>query len=431
MRGLIEAASIPIEFLTALLGLLAVTIFFGIRNDEERRALLLIAISVYLVKAILVPIYYWVLLASGSQGFAYVDSRGYFYRASRMANEIANNMPYDNPGWKAKDPGYMVTCALMYVVFGSSTLIARFFNAAMGTFTLLYVYRIACLAFDKRVARIAVLLAGFIPFTIFMTINHRKEPVVIFLATLLYYHALRVLTKQGNWITSLPIMMIGLGAIYFFRSGFIPPFLGLFLISYLFTKGSIVTGGLVSMFVMGLLIATQFLFPESTGLDIEGNVTGRLADNARMGEFGGGLLRVTMVTSISDLWKVPIVGILMVILPFPPRWQGIERIYTLILSVSHLVFLLCLPQFVLGVREVFRADVWTKRLPLLVFSAGFLTLVGVLTAGIMRYRETVFTLVFVITAAGFKARQKFMVTGGVYAALATLAVVVYLHRFMR
>jgi hypothetical protein len=419
------------ELLSALLGLIAVIVFFVIRGAEERRALLLIAIGAYLLKAIMVPVYFWFLVEIGAGGFAYVDAKGYHLEANHVAFEIVNDLPHESRGWRTKDPGYAVICGFLYAVFGSSTLIARFFNSVFATFTLLYVYRIAVLCFDKRVAKIAVWLAAFLPYPLLVTMNQRKEPVVIFFAMLLFYHAFRFLRKGPDRFTSIPIIVAGIIAIYFFRSGFVLLFIGLFLISYMMTQRSIGEGILVSVFVLGVLAASQILFPDVQQLDVQGNIHGRLVYQAADAQHSGGLLRFVKVTSLMDLWKAPFAAVLLVILPFPPRYLGIPTLYLLVHAVAHLAFLVCLPQFILGMREVFRADEWKKRLPLLIFTGGFLLLIGALSVGVLRYRETVFPLVIVMTAAGFRMRQNIILSGGVYFGLALLAGAVYLHRLYR
>jgi hypothetical protein len=95
-----------------------------------------------------------------------------------------------------------------------------------------------------------------------------------------------------------------------------------------------------------------------------------------------------------------------------------------------LVFLAFLPQFFLGAREVFRSGVWRRRLPLFIYTAGFLALIGSLASGIMRYRENIFPMVLVITAAGFRARQNFIFSSTVFAGLLLLAAVVYFNRYI-
>lgn len=432
-EALIEQAPIENEVLVALLGLIAVFGFFVFRAPEERRALLLLALASYALKAILVPLYYWFLVESGTGGFAYLDGFGYHISAQEMAYEVTHGLPHTDKGWSYKDPGYNIIVTLLYVVFGSSTLIARFFNASISTFTLLYAYRIARISFDEHVARIAARFVAFLPSPIFIIIDHRKEGVIIFVATLLFYHALRIVTQQRGWVSSVPILAFWLVPSYFLRNGFVLPFLGLFLVMFLFSQRSIALGGVASVFVIGVLLVARFVFPEATGLDVQGKIEGvdrLLAAQAWEAEHSPGLLRFAKIGSPLGIWKIPISAFLLVIMPFPPLIRGGLPVYRYVFSWSQLVFLAFLPQFFLGVREVFRAGVWRRRLPLFVYAAGFLALISALASGIMRYREFVFPIVLVITAAGIRARQNRLFSLMVYAGMSLLAVLVYFNRYI-
>jgi hypothetical protein len=408
---LIQPASILIEILVAILGLIAVTAFFAPRRREERDALLLVAIAAYSLKAVLVPAYYWLLVATGEEGFAYFDSFGYHNNAVAMAFEVVNGLPHNNVGWRDKDPGYNLICTFLYIAFGSSTIIARLFNSAVASFTLLYVHRIACIAFDAGVARVAVRLAAFIPFSLLVTINHRKEPVVVFVATLLFYHAYRIVTQQRGWTNSVPIMAIWLIPMYFLRSGFVLPFLGLFLVMLFLTQRSTVVGVLLSVLLGMLYIGAQFLFPGAKLLGLGAGITHAggwiRAGTQHVGRYGG-LLQYVKFASPMDIWKVPIAALLLVLLPFPPNIGRSQPVYVTLLESAQLVFVALLPQFFLGLREIFRPQGRKKRLPLFIYSIGFLSLLGALTAGVLRYRETVFPIVLVITAAGMRVRQNFV-----------------------
>jgi 4-amino-4-deoxy-L-arabinose transferase-like glycosyltransferase len=414
--------------MTAFLGLIMVTVFFGIRKAEERRALLVIAVSSYLFKAALVPLYYWLLWEVGAKGFAFFDSRGYHHTAMTMATEIINDLPHDNRGWISKDPGYSYVSAMVYVVFGTSTLICRFLNCVIASFTLLYVYRIGVICFDKRVAKIAVRFAAFIPFTILQTINHQKEAIVVFLATMLFYYAIRILSKEPGRLRCVPLLMASLVSIYYFRSGFVLVYLGLFLAAYVVTQRSIIEGTMVTIFMVGLLAVSQVLFPHVKQLDVEGQIQAKMAVTEFEATYHGGLLGKVKVTSIGSLWKAPIGAGLMVVMPFPPRHKGMQTFYSTLQSVAQLAFLLFLPRFVLGIRESFRSDTWKKSIPILIFASGFLLVLATLTIGVMRYRETVFPLVLLVTAAGYRVPSNFLLSGAIYFGLASLAGIVYLNR---
>ena len=134
-----------------------------------------------------------------------------------------------------------------------------------------------------------------------------------------------------------------------------------------------------------------------------------------------GLLRYAKVTGPLDVWKAPIAAGLLVLMPFPPNFGRTQPAYVVIIHTTQLVFLAFLPQLLLGLREVFRSEQWRKRVPLVIYSGGFLLLIGAVSAGIIRYRETVFTVIFVIIAAGIRAPQRLLLSFSIYAGLASMA----------
>lgn len=430
---MIEQASLGSELLVALLGMFVVIGFYAFRAPEERRALLLLAVAAYILKVILVPVYYWVLVEGGARGFAFRDGAGYNLSQKEMAYEVTRGLPHASVGWSYKDPGYNLIITGLYVVFGASTFLARLFNACVSTLTLLYVYRIARISFDERVARISARLVAFFPSSLFIIVDHRKEGPIIFVATLLFYHALRMMTQQRGWTSSIPIFAVWLIPTYFLRSGFVLPFLGLLLVTFFFTRRSIVAGGVVSVLLVAVLLAARFVFPESLGMGVEGSVEsveGRLGVQARDAEVSSGLLRFAKITSPVDVWKLPLAAVLELILPFPPLIKWGAPIYSYIFSWSQLVFIALLPQFFLGAREVFQAEFRRVRLPLFIYSAGFLAVIGGLASGVGRYRETILPVILVLTAAGIRARQNRMFSFTIYTGLSILAMLVYLNRFI-
>ena len=300
---MISPASPAVVILFGILGFVAVVLFYGVRRPEERRALFAIAVGAYLLKVVLVPLYYWVLVAGGHDGFAYFDAVGYHESAVEMAFEFTHGLAFNSVGWTYKDPGYNVIIAGLYSIFGASTLIARIFNVVIGVFTILYVYRIGCLAFDEQVGKTAAKFAAFLPFTILVTINHRKEAVAIFLATLIFYHALRVVTQQPRWMNSIPVLILFLIPMYFVRGSFVLPFIGLFLVMLFLTQRSLLVGIMLSVLVMVGVIGVQLLDLQGGELDVQANIqamdrmTGKAARNVAQSE---GMLRYVKITSITE-----------------------------------------------------------------------------------------------------------------------------------
>ena len=211
----------------ALLGLLFVCAFFGFRKPEERNFLLPLAIVAFLLRAGLVPIYYAILVNAGLEGFEFKDSLNYHYRGIEFARELARGINYSSVAWQTIDPGYPILTGFVYWLTGVNTLVMRMLNCVISVMTLLWVYRMARLAFDDdRVARWACYLLAFLPYSILFVVTHRKDVLVAALATFIFYQGLRMLRFESDVFKATAWMFGALACISFFRSGFIFPFIG-------------------------------------------------------------------------------------------------------------------------------------------------------------------------------------------------------------
>jgi hypothetical protein len=236
-------------------------------------------------------------------------------------------------------------------------------------------------------------------------------------------------------MNSIPLIMFWLVPLYFVRGSSVLPLLGLFLIMLFMTQRSLLVGILLSVVTVLVMVGVQLLLPGAEELDVQHNVAAiddLVTSQGRAAEHSGGLLRFAKVTSLFTIWKAPIAAFLLVLMPYPPDIIALgQPIYVYLLGWSHVVFLLFLPQFFLGLREVFRAGEWKRRLPLVIYSGGILLVVGALSVGVMRYRETVFPAILVITAAGTKVRTNWLLIGSVYTVLFLLATIIYFNRYIR
>ncbi|MBW2390987.1 MAG: glycosyltransferase family 39 protein, partial [Deltaproteobacteria bacterium] len=171
----------PTPLLSSVLGF-AVTLFFLlifylVRKGEERGWLMGLAISSFLLKAILVPLYFMWLVSIGEEGFAYFDARNLHSEGIHISEGISMGVERDLQRWFAIDPGPYWLTAYMYILFGPNTLVFRFFLIMCVSLSLLYVYRITRLYFDEPTARLAAGLQAFVPMPILISLNHRKDPI--------------------------------------------------------------------------------------------------------------------------------------------------------------------------------------------------------------------------------------------------------------
>jgi 4-amino-4-deoxy-L-arabinose transferase-like glycosyltransferase len=414
----------------ALFGLLCVSFFFAFRKAEERRFLLPLALTAFTLKAVLVPLYYFALVRAGLQGFAYFDSYEYHLDGIEIARELKYGIDFTSRAWRTIDPGYPFFTGFVYWIVGPNTLAVRMLNAVFSSFMLLYVYRIAKLAFDNiKVTRWSCLLAAFLPYSILIVINHRKEAIVSFLAVFISYQAMRALRFDSDMWRAATLVLLGLGTISFFRSAFVLPFIGILFICYVLTQRSLIQAIILTVPTAIGLIALQLLLGEDAAISISASsarLQGKLVDSAALADAGGGLLRYVRVTSIWDIYKLPLSTVLVAILPFPPYWRGVFP--SVLLSWMNIFNLIFLPHMLVGASSTFRGPDWRRRIPLLLIPAIFLMLIGAAHSGVVRYRETVFPLMLVLAGAGLARGGNLIICLATYSVLAILGLLVWMVR---
>jgi 4-amino-4-deoxy-L-arabinose transferase-like glycosyltransferase len=430
---LIHQTPLGSTLLGALLFLALVIGFYVIRPAEDRRAVMLIAVACYLLKAALVPIYFWALMRTGLEGFAYLDAAGYHFWAQDMAVEITHGMPREHQGWTFASRGYFIICAYLYAWFGPNTLVPRFFNAAISSCALLYLFRLGKEFFDVRIARLATLMMAFLPFTILIVLNQRKDPLAQFLALFAFYHGMVLLRLDRRWPKSLLLVAVGLIGIYQVRSGFIPAFLAVMLISFLLVRRNIATAMAAAIPAVLAVVGLQILTPEESDIHYTHTVERlRTTQASAEEEFEthSGLLRYAHVTSPFQIYKIPLAGALLLVTPFPPRLNP-PHLPAFLFDWANMVNLILLPRMVIGVLAVLREPRWREKFPLLLYPAFFLMLLGPLRPSITRYRETVFSVLLLLAAVGFQHPRNRAISAVIYAGLAAFGAFVMAVRISR
>lgn len=411
------------------LSLLLVVLFYAFQPADERRAVMPVAVLSFLVKAALVPAVFFYLKNEGYLGFTYLDGFKYHDAAFLMSVDLKLDLPRMSYGWDFRDPGYNYIGSLLYLFFGPNTLVPRFFNAAFSCITLLYVFRIGKLTFDDRVARVAVLLLAFLPFTLLIIVDQRKDAVVQLLATVLLYHTIRILDLDRRWASSLAWGIVALVAMYYMRSGFILPFLGIVGICFVMGHRSVVEGLSLAAAFLVVFMGLQLALPSESPLSIGSNVErfqGKVQESSELAEVGG-LARFSRVRSLGEIWKLPLASALILLLPFPPRFGG-RYLPSTILSWANLPTLFFFPHMVRGIYLSFRDDGWKRRLPLVLFPLVFTILLGMTSVGIARYRETFLPALLILAAAGVRHGVDLVTRLVIYGGLVGLAAVVYFTR---
>lgn len=423
----------PTPLLSSVLGfaiaLFFVLVFYLVRRGEERGWLMGLAISSFLLKAILVPLYFMWLVSIGEEGFAYFDARNLHSEGIHISEGITMGVERDLQRWYALDPGPYWLTAYMYILFGPNTLVFRFFLIMCVSWSLLYVYRITRLYFDEQTARLAAGLQAFVPVPILLSLNHRKDPIVQLIVLFTFYHAIRLFRQDAGWPRSIVPVGLGLVTLYPFRSGMVLPFVGVMLICFVLANRNLVQGTLLTVVTMIALVGVQLAGPEDSRISFEAfseRTEGKLAISADLSG-AGGLVRLLRVTGPLDIYKVPFAAGVYLILPFPPVLSVYE--VTALSSILNLVGLFLLPHMLLGAWSLIRGPNWRLKLPLLVFPLAFLLLLGAVHLGSVRYKQIFYPVCLIWAAIGWRIGTNLILKLLVYGGLALLSIPVYMSRF--
>ena len=422
-------------FLSSIVGF-AITLFFllgfyMVRKREERGWLMGLALGAFLLKAILVPIYFKWLVSVGGFGFAHLDAGGIHFSAIQMANEIDYDTPRGFGGWAALDPGFYIITAYVYRIFGPNTLIIRFFLVMCVSISLVYIYRITRLYFDEKTARTAAVLQAFLPLPILLSLNHRKDPLIQLIALFIFYHAVRVFRQEPGWQRATAMVVVGLFAMYPLRSGMILPFLAVMVLCFVLANRNLLQGiGLSILTIIGLIIS-QVTATEDSRINLGrylARAESKLDTSAQLSEEGSGLVRLLRVTGPTDIYKVPFAAIAYLILPFPPNFDRGPQ--SMLESLLNLVSIFLLPHLLIGAWSMIRGPDWRLQLPLLIFPIFFLLLLGAVHVGLLRYKQLFYPICLIWTAVGWQRGTSFLFKFSIYGILGLFGAAVYLYRFV-
>lgn len=404
--------------------------FYLVRKPDERGWLMRLAVLAFLLKAILVPIYFQWLVSIGEDGFAYVDAGRVHHQSTEMVDEVRFNAPHTSPGWSSVDPGLYLLTTYTYLVFGPNTLVIRFFLIMCISVSLLYTYRITRMYFDEPTARLAAGLHAFMPAPILLSLNHRKDPIVQMLVMFTFYHSVRVFRQEPGWPRSVAFIIVGLFAVYPFRSGLILPFIGVMVICFVLANRSVLQGMTLTVVTVLSLVILQLATPDDARINLDtytSRAQGKLEESAERSEESGGLVRLLRVTGPLDIYKIPFAATAYLFLPFPPKVSGYP--VTTLTSFLHLVAIFLMPHMLLGAWSLIRAPDWRIKLPLIVFPGVFLLVLGAVHVGLLRYREIFYPICLIWIAIGWRIGAPGILKFAIYVGLAALAIPVYLSRF--
>lgn len=134
-------------------------------------------------------LYYYYIKTGSSMEFQAADSRNYHETASYLAQlaregyfkAIFEQLEYRTMGFS--DQGYMLYLTTLYSIFGNNTIIPRLLKALMSAYMCVAIYKLTARNINEKTAKLAAIIAIFLPQFIHYNGTYLKETEMIFLAT--------------------------------------------------------------------------------------------------------------------------------------------------------------------------------------------------------------------------------------------------------
>jgi hypothetical protein len=149
------------------------------------------------------------------------DAWNYHISGEMVANTLRHNGNIFNTlsgFWKSEnDYGYSIYIGFIYYIFGPSVYIAKFFNAILGSITVVRIYQIGQLIYSEEKARTAGILAMIFPSLLWFTSMLLKETVLIFILINAAYYVITITSFPHKSLKYAIYFLIFMIPLYYFR----------------------------------------------------------------------------------------------------------------------------------------------------------------------------------------------------------------------
>lgn len=411
-------ASVAVALLLLMLGLFLTTLL----KSPNKKYLAGLFFSAFIVRIIFVYAIYYYMIAVGGDGFAFTDDRTYHASGEALAKLLRNRIDgYELFSLKA-NPGYFYFNGWLYSILGPDTFSARMVNAFLSSLTAILIFEITRLIFGFKPARIAGLLAAFMPSMVYWSVLQFKDVALVFV---MVYTVYLLVAKKDQKITVLSILAVmgSLFVMWYLRKDFTLPYAGIVILwlTLRYTKLEIGIEKLrqrglsgfagVALLVLGsgVLIGLANTQAGDEFLERYDDIT---ADNKEFTEKASsaqiGFSRHLRINSISDIYKLPFAVGFTAIAPLP-MLSGLtngERVGLALYSVTNLFFILILPFTVLGF-VLTKGISFANSIMLRWFPVMLLTGISIVFMGVLRYKEQLMPFFLIWAAVALSQRHKY------------------------
>ena len=406
----------------ALVLLIAGLMFVAMLRSPQKRYLSGLFFSAFILRTAYVYVVYYYLVGVGGDGFVFSDDRNYDAAGTKIAAALsAGKDGYALQSWQ-QNPGYFYLNGWLYSILGTDTFSARVINAFLSSLTAVLVFEISRTLFNLNVAKIAGLLAAFMPSIVFLSVLQFKDTALVFVMVFTVY-LLVVKKNQNLTVSSVVGVILALFVMWFLRKDYTLPYIGIVLLWLLLRytglepwlermqkRGFSVFAGAVLMIMgAGLLIGLSNIQAGKVFIDRYDKITSNNKDfteKAKTSQIG--FSRNLRINSPSELYKLPFSVAFTAILPLPAFGfiSNGEKAGLAIYSISNLFFIMLIPYLVVGFALTngmdFANSIMIKWFPFVVLIA-----ISVVFMGVLRYKEQLMPFFVIWAANGIYQRQKY------------------------
>lgn len=363
----------------------------------------------FMVKLLLVFVYYEFLLSTSANGFGFDDELTYHTIGAQVANGATSLFLLDDPG--TNNPGFIAWTAVIYRYIGEDTLIVRVFNVFFNSMWLLPVAILASYFGQPKITRLSVALVAWMPSLLLYSVLHIKDLLSGLLMLLFLAAVIKI--NPRNSVKCLLTGVLSLSLLWTIRKDLI---MVLFCATFAYIVVSNATWRHVPrLLVLVCLLAVaigvfashyaesfygRFLLGERevgiSELLIKRNIEKSDESN---------LLGYLYIKQPSELWKLPIAVAASLAIPFPPVWNG-NYPHASVASFANVPFLLLLPFIFVGTIESLRSN---RQVAVLIVVTVYLSMAFacVVSYAVLRYRDHFLPILLILASVGLVHFRKY------------------------
>ncbi|WP_108868956.1 glycosyltransferase family 39 protein [Aquimarina aquimarini] len=178
--------------------------------------------------------------------------------------------------WKGQsDYGFSIVIGILYYIFGSYTIVIKFFNILIGSFTVVRMYQITRYIYDEKRARLTGILMMLMPPFLWFGAMILKETLLIFIIVNIGYFVTKLMYTEKFKPFVFGFIIFQIVITLYFRTFIAPLLLGCILLQLIFLKTKRKHYRILSVCISLLLVYGSYTIVEQLGMkeNIEAIVT--------------------------------------------------------------------------------------------------------------------------------------------------------------